>query len=66
MTKEQMERENMYQATMMIAKNLLNKDIISEEEYVQIDTNFREKYQISLSTLFTDIRLIKFDSYGNM
>lgn len=66
MTKEQMERENKYQATMMIAKNLLNKGIISEEEYVQIDTNFKEKYQISLPTLFTDIRLIKFDSYGNM
>ena len=60
MTKEQMDNENMYQATMMIAKNLLNKGVISEEEYAQIDTNFREKYSISLSTLFTDIRLIKF------
>jgi len=66
MTKEQMEKENMYQATMMIAKNLLNKGVISEEEYAQIDTNFKAKYQISLSTLFTDIRLIKYDSYGNM
>ena len=66
MTKEQMDNENMYQATMMIAKNLLNKGVISEEEYAQIDTNFREKYSISLSTLFTDIRLIKFENYGNM
>ena len=66
MTKEQMDNENMYQATMMIAKNLLNKGAISEEEYSQIDTNFREKYSVSLSTLFTDIRLIKFDTYGNM
>ena len=66
MTKEQMEKETLYQATMSIAKNLLSKGVISEEEYVQIDTNFRNKYGISLSTLFTDIRLIKFGKYGNM
>lgn len=66
MTKEQMEKETMYQATMSIAKNLLGKGIISEEEYAQIDTNFRNKYGISLSTLFTDIHLIKYGNYGNM
>ena len=66
MTNEQMEKENLYQATMSIAKNLLSKGVISEEEYVQIDTNFRTKYSISLSTLFTDIRLIKYADYGNM
>lgn len=66
MTKEQMERETMYQATMSIAKNLLSKGVISDEEYAQIDTNFRSKHGISLSTLFTDIRLIKYADYGNM
>ena len=66
MTNEQMEKENLYQATMSIAKNLLSKGVISEEEYAQIDTNFRTKYSISLSTLFTDIRLIKYADYGNM
>ena len=66
MTKEQMEKETLYQATMSIAKNLLSKGVISEEEYVQIDTNFRNKYGISLSTLFTDIHLIKYGNYGNM
>ena len=66
MTNEQMEKENLYQATMSIARNLLGKGMISEEEYAQIDTNFRNKYAISLSTLFTDIRLIKFSNYGNM
>lgn len=66
MTNEQMEKENLYQATMSIAKNLLGKGIISEEEYAQIDTNFRNKYGISLSTLFTDIHLIKYGNYGNM
>ena len=66
MTNEQMEKENLYQATMSIARNLLGKGMISAEEYAQIDTNFRNKYAISLSALFTDIRLIKFSNYGNM
>lgn len=66
MTKERMEEEKRYLATMSIAKNLLKQGIISEEEYEQIDTMFRQKYAISLSTLFTDIRLIKYADHGNM
>lgn len=66
MSDEQMEKEKLYQATMSIAKSLLSKGIVSEEEYNQIDTMFRQKYAVSLSTLFTDIRLIKFGNYGNM
>lgn len=66
MTKEQMHNEEMYQATMCIAKNLLNQGVISEDEYNQIDTINRKKYSVSLSDLFTDIRLIRFENYGNM
>lgn len=66
MTSEQIQNEIMYQGTMLVAKRLLNQGIISDEEYEQIDTMFRQKYAISLSTLFTDIRLIKFGSYGNI
>ena len=66
MTKEQIQNEKMYIGTMTTAKNLLKQGIISDEEYEQIDTNFRKKYDISLSTLFTDIHLIKFGSYGNI
>lgn len=66
MTSEQMQNEVMYQGTMLVAKHLLNQGIISDDEYEQIDTMFRQKYAISLSTLFTDIRLIKFGSYGNI
>ena len=66
MTKEQIQNEKMYLGTMTTAKNLLKQAIISDEEYEQIDTNFRKKYDISLSTLFTDIHLIKFGSYGNI
>ena len=66
MTNEQIQNEVMYQGTMLVAKQLLKKGIISDEEYEQIDTMFRQKYAISLSTLFTDIRLIKFGNYGNI
>ena len=66
MTKEQIQNEKMYIGTMTTAKNLLKQGIISDEEYEQIDTNFRKKYDISLSTLFTDIHLIKFGRYGNI
>lgn len=66
MTDRQIHNEKMYLGTMTVAKNLLKEDIISEEEYEQIDTMFREKYAISLSTLFTDIRLIKYENYGNI
>ena len=66
MTNEQIQNEKMYLGTMTTAKHLLKQGIISDEEYEQIDTNFRKKYDISLSTLFTDIHLIKFGSYGNI
>lgn len=66
MTDAQNQNEKMYLGTMAIARKLLEKDIISESEYAQIDTNFQQKYAISLSTLFTDIRLIKFGNYGNI
>lgn len=66
MTKEQIQNEKMYIGTMTTAKKLLKQGVISDEEYEQIDTNFQKKYNISLSTLFTDIRLIKFGSYGNI
>lgn len=66
MTKEQIQNEKMYLGTMTTAKNLLKQGIISDEEYEQIDTIFRKKYDISLSTLFTDIHLIKLGIYGNI
>lgn len=66
MANEQMQNEKLFQGTMLMAKNLLKQGIISEEEYEQIDTMFRQKYAISLSTLFTDIRLIKYADHGNM
>ena len=66
MANDPMQNEKLFQGTMLMAKNLLKQGIISDEEYEQIDTMFRQKYAISLSTLFTDIRLIKLGSYGNI
>lgn len=66
MSDEQMKNEMLYQGTMSIARNLLKQGTISEEEYRQIDTMFKQKYAVSLSTLFTDIRLIKYADHGNM
>lgn len=66
MTNEQMQNEKLFQGTMLMAKNLLKQGIISDDEYEQIDTMFRQKYAISLSTLFNDIRLIKYADHGNM
>ena len=58
MSKEQMQREKLYQATMCMVKRLLGLEIISKEEYAEIDTKMREKYEPSLGTLFADIDLI--------
>lgn len=66
MSEKQMQNEKLYLATMSMAKKLLNDGVISDDEYEKIDTSFIEKYSISLSTLFTDISLIKFEKYGNM
>ena len=51
--------ELMYQATMSIARKMLNEGLMTEEEYRQIDTMFREKYQPKFGTLFVDLRTIQ-------
>ena len=58
MTKEQYEQEKKYLVTMNMAKKLLEKGVISDEEYRQIDTKFQQKYGVTFSTLFTIIDLI--------
>ena len=57
-TKEQYEQEKKYLVTMNMAKKLLEKGVISDEEYRQIDTKFQQKYGVTFSTLFTTIDLI--------
>ena len=57
MSKEDFRNEKLYQTTMHLARKMLEKGIISEEEYRQIDTIFLEKYKPVFGTLFSDISL---------
>lgn len=57
MSDEQMKNEKLYQATMSMVRRMLEKGIISEQEYRQIDTIFLEKYRPVFGTLFSDTRL---------
>ncbi len=45
MTKEQFEREKNYRTSLAIARNLVNRGIISEKDYRKIDTKLAQKYQ---------------------
>lgn len=55
-SKEQLTNEKLYQATMSMVRRMLEKGLISEEEYRQIDTMFLEKYRPVFGTLFSEIR----------
>lgn len=52
-SKDQFTREKMYLVTMQLAKNLLKQKVITAAQYDEIDTIFTQKYEPSLSTLFT-------------
>lgn len=54
-SKEQLTNEKLYQATMSMVRRMLEKGLISEEEYRQIDTMFLEKYRPVFGTLFSEI-----------
>ena len=58
MTEEQFEREKLYQASMNLFKAMLEKDLITEEQYAIIDTKMLEKYRPLLGTLFSKNDLI--------
>ena len=58
MDKEQFRAERLYQISLSIAKSMLEKGTISEEEYTQIDTILLEKYRPILGTLLSGNPLI--------
>lgn len=58
MTKDQFTAEKQYQASLLLAKNLREKGLLTEEEYTVIDTILLEKYKPSLGTLFSEIALL--------
>ena len=53
--KMDIQQEAMYQVTMGIVKKMFHANLISEDEYRQIDTMFREKYEPKIGTLFVDL-----------
>lgn len=57
MSEDQFRNEKLYQITMSLAKSMLEKGVISEEDYHEFDTIMLEKYQPIFGTLFSDIHL---------
>jgi len=52
MSEEQFERERLYQATVAIARTMLRKGLITNDELAVIDAKMREKYQPLLGCLY--------------
>lgn len=57
MSEDQFRNEKLYQTTMSLVRSMLEKGMISEEEYLEFDTMMQEKYQPIFGTLFSDIHL---------
>lgn len=57
MSEDQFRNELLYQTTMSITKSMLEKGVISEEDYHEIDTIILEKYQPIFGTIFSDLHL---------
>ncbi len=57
MSEDQFRNEKLYQTTMSLARSMLEKGVISEEDYHEFDTIMLEKYQPIFGTLFSDIQL---------
>lgn len=51
MTKEQFDREKHYGAAMALAQGMLSEGIITEDDYLKIDTMFTEKYRPLIGTI---------------
>ncbi len=51
---EQFEREKLYQATMNMFRAMVEKGIITKEQYNVIDTNMLQKYRPLLGGLFSE------------
>lgn len=51
MDEKQFRAEKMYRISLSVARSMLEKGIISKEEYSEIDTILLEKYRPALGTL---------------
>lgn len=66
MTKEQFEREKRYGAAVSVAKLMLSRGLVTEEEYRKIDTILRGKYRPIIGSLQAGITLTCGGFRGNM
>ena len=57
MSEEMFNAEKLYQTTMAIAKSMLEKGIITAEEYTIIDTTMLEKYRPVFGILLSQTSL---------
>jgi len=51
MDEKQFRAEKMYRISLFVARSMIEKGIISKEEYSEIDTILLEKYRPTLGTL---------------
>ena len=57
-SKEQFRAERLYLMSLSVAKSMLKKGVISEDEYSEIDTILLEKHRPTLGTLLAGKPLI--------
>ena len=58
MTKDQGRKEIIYQMTMSAARQMLEKGLITDEQYQKYDTKMRQKYAPIIGTLCSEIDLL--------
>lgn len=58
MSEEEFRAERLYRMSLSVAKSMLEKGIISEDEFSEIDTILLEKYRPTLGTLLAGKPLI--------
>ena len=54
MTPEELRNDMLYHMALSMAKTMLEKGLLSQEEYVEIDTILLQKYQPYLCRLFSE------------
>jgi len=66
MNSEQFKRERQYQTTIAIVQTMLKNNLITEEEFYQIDTMLLEKYRPLLGGLKVGIQQKTLDLSGRL
>ncbi len=66
MTPEEFDRERRYQTVTFFMKKLLREGLISEEEFVQIDTKNRSRFRPFTGSLLSGKFLLCTSNRGNM